>query len=60
MGKNLIFGKIAYKKCPKMGEDDGDHGVNRKVVESVENYLNMQFQPKLMTHSRENGQKPIF
>ena len=37
-----------------------DHGVNRKVVENVENYLNMQFQSKLMTHSRENGQKPIF
>ena len=37
-----------------------DHGVNIKVVENVENYLNMQFQSKLMTHSRENGQKPIF
>ena len=37
-----------------------DHSVNRKVVENVEKYLNMQFQPKVMTHSRENGQKPIF
>ena len=37
-----------------------DHGVNRKVVDNVENYLNMKFQPKLMQRSRENGQKPIF
>ena len=37
-----------------------DHGVNRKVVDNVENYLNMQFQPKVMTHSRVNGQKTIF
>ena len=37
-----------------------DHGVNRKVVDNVENYLNMKFQPTLMTRSRENGQKPIF
>ena len=35
-----------------------DHGVNRKVVDNVENYLNMKFQPKLMKRSRENGQKP--
>ena len=34
-----------------------DHGVNRKVVDNVENYLNMKFQPKLMKRSRENGQK---
>ena len=37
-----------------------NHGVRRKVVDNVENYLNMQFQPKLMTHFRENGQKPVF
>jgi len=37
-----------------------DHSVNRKVVENVENYLNMQFQPKIMQRSRENGQKPHF
>ena len=37
-----------------------DHGVNRKVVDNVENYLNMKFQPKLMQRSRENGQKPSF
>ena len=37
-----------------------DHVVNRKVVDNVENYLNMQFQPRVMTHSRVNGQKPIF
>ena len=37
-----------------------DNGTNRKVVGNVENYLNMQFQPKVMTHSRVNGQKPIF
>ena len=36
------------------------HGVNIKVVGSVENYLNIKFQPKLMACSRENGQKPIF
>ena len=35
-----------------------DHGVNRKVVDNVENYLNMKFQPKQMKRSRENGQKP--
>ena len=23
-----------------------DHGINRKVVDNVENYSNMQFQPK--------------
>ena len=37
-----------------------DLGVNRKVVDKVENYLNMQFQPKLMQRSRENSQKPNF
>ena len=37
-----------------------DHGVNIKVVDNVENYLNMKFQPKLMQRSRENGQKPHF
>ena len=37
-----------------------DHGVNRKVVEYVQNYHNMKFQPKLMQRSRVNGQKPIF
>ena len=37
-----------------------DHSVNRKVVDNVENYLNMQFQPKVMTRSQENGQKPHF
>ena len=37
-----------------------DHGVNRKVIDNVENYLNVQFQPKVMTHSQENSQKPIF
>ena len=29
-----------------MGEDEfSGHGVKRKVVDNVENYLNMQFQP---------------
>ena len=37
-----------------------DHGVNREVVDNVENYLNVQFQPKVMTRSQENGQKTIF
>ena len=37
-----------------------DHGVNRKVVDNVEIYQNMQFQPKVMTRSQENGQKPHF
>ena len=35
-------------------------GVNRKVVGNVENYLNMQFQPKIFTRSRENAEKPHF
>ena len=30
---------------------------NRKVVDNVENYLNIKFQQKLMTRTRENGQK---
>ena len=46
------------KKWVKMSFPD--HGVNRKVVDNVENYQNMKFQPKLMTRSRENGQKPHF
>ena len=37
-----------------------NHSVNRKVVDNVENYLNMKFQPKIFTRSRENGQKLIF
>ena len=37
-----------------------DHGVSRKVADNVENYQHMKFQPKLMTRSRENGQKPHF
>ena len=36
------------------------HSVNRKVVDNVEIYLKMKFQPKLMQRSRENGQKPDF
>ena len=35
-------------------------GVNRKVVGSVENYLDMKFQPKVYTRSRENEEKLIF
>ena len=35
-------------------------GVDRKVVGNVENYLNMQFQPKIFTRSRENAEKPHF
>ena len=35
-------------------------GVNRKVVGNVENYLNMKFQPKNFTRSRENAEKPHF
>ena len=37
-----------------------DHGINEKLVDHVKIYQNMKFQPKVMTHSRENGQKPIF
>ena len=37
-----------------------DHGVNRKVVDNVENYLYMKFQPKIFTRSRENAKKPHF
>ncbi len=31
---------------------------NRKVVDNDENYLNMKFQPKILTRSRENAKKP--
>ena len=34
--------------------------VNKKVVDNDENYLSMRFQPKLMMHSGENGQKLHF
>ena len=37
-----------------------DHGVNRKIVDNVDNYLNMKFQTKLMQRFRENGQNLIF
>ena len=37
-----------------------DHGDKRKVVGNVENYLNMKFQPKIFTRSRENPKKPDF
>ena len=48
------------KNWPKMAEKwvkmiFPDHGVNIKVVDNVENYLNMKFQPKQMQRSRENG-----
>ena len=33
---------------------------NIKVVDNVENYLNVKFQPKLMQRSRENGKKNDF
>ena len=35
-------------------------GVNRKVVDNVENYLNLKFQPKIFTRSRENAEKTHF
>ena len=37
-----------------------DHGVNIKVVDNVENYRNMKFQPKIFTRSWENAKKPHF
>ena len=37
-----------------------DHGINRKVADNVENYLNMKFQPLIFTRSRENAEKPHF
>ena len=57
---NFLYKKSQFllKKWVKMSFPD--HGVNRKVVDNVENYQNMKFQPKLMTRSRENGQKPHF
>ena len=57
---NFLYKKSQFfaEKWVKMSFPD--HGVNRKLVDNVENYRNMQFQPKLMTRSRENGQKPIF
>ena len=36
-----------------------DDGVNRKVVDNVENYLNMKFQTKILTRSRENAKKKL-
>ena len=33
---------------------------NRKVVDNVENYLNVDTQPNLATRFRENAQKPLF
>ena len=53
--------KLLIKKVQKWVKMSfPDHGVNRTLVDNVENYLNMQFQPKLMTYSQGNGQKPIF
>ena len=37
-----------------------DHSVNIKVVDNDENYLNMQFQLKVLTRSQENGLKSHF
>ena len=37
-----------------------DHGVNRKVVDNVENYLNMKFKPKIHPRSGENAKKTHF
>ena len=34
-----------------------DKGVNSRVVDNIENYLNMKFQPKLIKRPRKNGQK---
>ena len=36
-----------------------EFGVNRKVVYNVENYLHVNFQPKIATRFRENDKKPI-
>ena len=36
-----------------------DLGTNSKVVDDVENYLHVNFQPKLATRFRENAKKPI-
>ena len=57
---NFLYKKSQFfaKKWVKMSFPD--HGDSRKVVDNVENYLNMQFQPKVMTRSQENGQKPHF
>jgi hypothetical protein len=35
-------------------------GVNRKGVDNVENYLNMKFQPTILTRARENRKKTHF
>ena len=57
---NFLYKKSQFfaKKWVKMSFPD--HGDSRKVVDNVENYSNMQFQPKVMTCSQENGQKPHF
>ena len=33
--------------------------INRKVVDNVENYLNMKFQTKIIAHSPENAKKKL-
>ena len=57
---NFLYKKSPFllKKWVKISFSN--HGVNKKVVDNDENYVYMQFQPKLMTRSRENGQKPHF
>ena len=45
----------------KIGEDEFfELSVKRKLVDNVENYLNMKFQPTILTRSQENPKKPHF
>ena len=49
-GQKSHFGKNCLQNVQKWAKMSfPDHGLIRKVVDNVENYLYMQFQPKLMT-----------
>ena len=49
---NFLYKKSQFfaKKWAKMSFPD--HGVNRKVVDNVENYLNLKFQPNVTKRLR--------
>ena len=56
---NFLYKKSQFFPRKRVKMSFPNHGDKRKVVGSVENYY-MQFQPKVMMRSQENGQKPHF
>ena len=58
MNSHYKKSQLLLKKWVKMSLPD--HGADRKVEDNAEYYPCMQFRPKLMTPSRENGQNPHF